>query len=93
MKVVSINKIKNEQYEVLFNNDKKLILYEDTIVNNELLNKEIDDKLYNKIIEDNEESKYFYLAVKYIEKKIRSKKEIISNIRFIKAHSFNLILH
>lgn len=77
MKITSTKKIKLEQYEVMFDNGNTVTLYEDVIVNNRLLDKDIDDFLYNQILAENEVSKLEYEAIKHIEKKIRSKKEMI----------------
>ena len=76
MKITSVKKIKPEQYEVLLSNGSTIILYEDVIVNNSLLNKEIDDGLYNKILKENESSKLEFDAIKYIEKKMRCESEL-----------------
>lgn len=77
MKIVSMKKIKAEQYDVLFDNGTTLTMCEDVILNNNILNKEIDDVLLSKVLEDNEISKIEYESIKYIERKLRSVKEMI----------------
>ena len=77
MKIEEIKKQKNGKYKITFESGEVLNTYDDVILNNGLLfHKDVDSLLFNKL---NEETKYYYIynkTIKYIEKKLRSKKEI-----------------
>lgn len=77
MKIEEIKKQKNGKYKITFESGEILITYDDVILNNGLLfHKDIDSLLFNKL---NEETKYYDIydkTIKYIEKKLRSRKEI-----------------
>ncbi len=77
MKIEEIKKQKNGKYKITFENGEVLNTYDDVILNNGLLfHKNVDSLLFNKL---NEETKYYDIynkTIKYIEKKLRSKKEI-----------------
>lgn len=78
MKIEEIKKGKNGKYKITFDNNEKLDTYDDVILNNGLLfHKEVDSELLNKL---NKETSYFDIynkTIKFIERKLRSKKEII----------------
>lgn len=77
MKIEEIKKQKNGKYKITFESGKVLNTYDDVILNNSLLfHKDVDSLLFNKL---NEETKYYDVynkTIKYIEKKLRSKKEV-----------------
>lgn len=77
MKIEKIKKYKNGKYKITFNNNEVLTTYDDVILNNGLLfNKDVDSNLFNKL---NIETKYYETydkTIKFIEKKLRSTKEI-----------------
>lgn len=77
MKVEEIKKQKNGKYKITFESGELLNTYDDVILNNGLLfHKDVDSLLFNKL---NEETKYYDVynkTIKYIEKKLRSKKEV-----------------
>lgn len=77
MKIEEIKKQKNGKYKITFENGEVLNTYDDVILNNGLLfHKNVASLLFNKL---NEETKYYDIynkTIKYIEKKLRSKKEI-----------------
>ena len=77
MKIEEIKKQKNGKYKITFENGEVLNTYDDVILNNGLLfHKNVDSLLFNKL---NDETKYYDIynkTIKYIEKKLRSKKEI-----------------
>lgn len=79
MKIKEIKKNKNGKYKIILDNDEIINTYDDVILNNGLLfHKEIDSELLNKL---NAETNYYEIynkTIKFIEKKLRSKKEIIS---------------
>ena len=74
MKISEIKKQKNSKYKIIFENGEILNTYDDVILNNGLLfHKDVDlSKL-------KEETKYYDIydkTIRYIEKKLRSRKEI-----------------
>ena len=75
MKIIKYQKLKNNKYELLLDNNDKITLYDEVILKNELLlTKEIND--INKIINENEYYDAYYDAIKYINRKLRATKEI-----------------
>lgn len=77
MKIKELKKNKNGTYKIILDNDEAITTYDDVILNHGLLyHKEIDSKLLNEI---NKESKYYEIynkTLKFIERKLRSRKEI-----------------
>lgn len=75
MKIEKYERLKNGKYKVYLDNEDTITLYEDVILNNNLLiSKNIDN--LDKILSDNNEFEAYNKAVKYISVKMRSKKEI-----------------
>lgn len=76
MKIKKYKKDKSNKYKVLID-DKEIVLYDDIIIKYNLLMKsEIDVSTYNEMIKENSLLLGYYEAIKYITKKMRSKKEI-----------------
>lgn len=76
MEITKFKKLKNSQYEVVIDNTPYK-LYDDIILKYNLLtNKSIDLKLLNQILDDNTEYDAYYQSLKYINIKMRTKKEI-----------------
>lgn len=81
MKVTKFKKIKNK-YKVYFDNDTNLDLYEDTILKYDLLlKKDIDNKLLDEIVDYNNMEDIYFISIKYISIKIRSKKELYKYLK------------
>lgn len=77
MKIISYQKKKNNLYEITLSNNEKYSLYDDVILKYELLlKKEVNDKELKKIIDDNKLSEGYFIALKYINTKLRTEKEI-----------------
>lgn len=77
MEIVKFKKNKDNTYNVIFDNDLLLKLYDDVIVKYNLLsNKILDDNLLKEITEYNDYLLGYYKAIKYIMKKLRSEKEV-----------------
>lgn len=77
MEINKIIKMKNNKYKIYINNEI-IITYDNVILENNLLyKKNIDAKLYNKILNDTTYFDIYNKTVKYILKKRRSEKEII----------------
>ena len=76
MKIKKYKKDKCNKYKVLID-DEEITLYDDIIIKYNLLMKsEIDVSTYNEMIKENSLLLGYYEAIKYITKKMRSKKEI-----------------
>lgn len=76
MNVSNIKLNKNGKYEVIIDN-KKYILYQDVIIKYLLFSKkEIDEKLLNSIINDNNYYDAYYKMIKFINIKLRTKNEV-----------------
>lgn len=77
MKIKNYKKLRNGQYEVCFENDAKVLLYEDAILDAELLRKKkVSEEELNKIISLNEKYEVYIKSIKYLNAKMRSEKEI-----------------
>jgi len=81
MKIIKYKKISSNKYKVYFDNDV-VELYEDVILKHKLLlKKEIDDKLFIEINEDNYRASIYDVSLKYISIRMRAKKEIEEYLR------------
>lgn len=78
VKILKYKKIRDNRYEILFDDNKKLILFDDVIIQFNLLAfKEIDNKLMLSLKKHNDELEAYYKSLKYISRKLRSQKEVI----------------
>ena len=67
MEIVKFKKIKNNLYEVIFQDGSKLKFYDDTIIKfNLLINKKIDANKLKEILNYNNGIDAYYKALKYI---------------------------
>ena len=80
MIIKKYKKLKNGKYELLLENEKKLELYEDTILKYELLLKKNIDSNLKEILDFDKECEVYYVALKYLKTRARSKKEIYDNL-------------
>ena len=77
MEIVKFKKSKSNIYEIEFDNGLKYKLYDDVIVKfNLLANKRIDSKRFEEIVTYNDNLMAYYEAIKKINTKMRSEKEI-----------------
>ena len=77
MKIVKYTKLKNGQYKLTFDNDTNALLHEDLILKYALLiNKELNNKELERMLEENNLYVAYDLALKYLKTKMRSTKEI-----------------
>mgnify|MGYP004524939307 CR=1 FL=1 len=82
MKILKYKKISKNKYKISFDNDETITLYDDVIINyNLLIKKEISEKELTNILIDNEKYLSYDLALKYIDKKMRCEKEIVEYLR------------
>ena len=91
MKILKFKKIKNDKYELTLEDNSKIILYEDSIINNNLLvTKKINNDDINKLKKENEVLNCYYNAINYISYKMRSKKQILNYLNK-KNYDLNII--
>lgn len=77
MKIMKYQKRNDNNYLIYLDNGEKLLLHEDTILENKLLyKKEIDTELYNTLIKSNNKYDIYNRCVKYIGVRLRSINEI-----------------
>jgi regulatory protein len=81
MKIGKYTKMKSNKYKVEIDGEV-IKLYDDVIVKYELLRKkEIDEDLFDEIVEYNDGLEAYYKALKYITNKMRTEKEIHDYLR------------
>ena len=77
MKIKKIKKLSNGKYNLLMDDNSKIIAYDEVIINNNLLyNNEIDSDLLNKINNENSFYKIYNKVIKLISVRLRSEHEI-----------------
>ena len=77
MEIKSYKKCSNNRYEVSLSNGEKYKIYDDLILKYELLiNKNINNKRLEELLDENKLYDAYYQAISYIAYKMRSKKEI-----------------
>ncbi len=77
MKIIKFKKKKSNLYEITFEDNTTLNLYDDVIIKYNLLSKkDIDKNLLKEIISANANLECYYKALKYLNIKLRSKKEV-----------------
>lgn len=77
MKIQSFKKLKDNKYKVILDNSDEITLYDDVIVRyNLLVNKELDKNKLQEVIKYNSKMEAYYLAIKALNKKMRTKKEL-----------------
>ena len=77
MKIIKFKKTSKDKYKLYLDNGESLSLFEDVIVNNNLLlTKQIDNELLDKLNYQNNEQHAYVLAIKYLSIKMRSEKEV-----------------
>lgn len=81
LKIIKYKKIKNK-YRVFFEDESFIDLYDDVILRHSLLLKKRADENELEIIkEENKKEDLYYICIKYISIKMRSKNEIISYLK------------
>ena len=77
MEIKEYKKLKSNVYEIKFKSGEAVKLYDEVILNyNLLITKNISNKEYEEIIKYNKSLDAYYLSLKYISKKLRCEKEI-----------------
>lgn len=75
MKIQGYRYLGNSKYKVIINNEE-YTLYEDIILKYDLLIKDVNEKDLTKFLEENKRFEAYYVALKYIKAKLRTRKEI-----------------
>ena len=75
MKIQGYRYLGNSKYKVIINNEE-YTLYEDIILKYDLLIKDVNEKDLAKFLEENKRYEAYYIALKYIKTKLRTRKEI-----------------
>ena len=79
MNILKFKKIGKDKYKVYLDNNTNINLYEDVIINNNLLiSKCIPENMLENIIKENAKYDLYFSAVNYISIKMRSKSEMIN---------------
>ena len=95
MEILNIKKKKNGEYQITLSNQMVLSIYAETIIKYNLLaNKKFDEKYWQEIINFNNEYKAYYEAIKYLNVKLRTKKEIVAKLEkngYLKSTIANVI--
>lgn len=82
MKIIKLRKKGKGRYQIIFDNDEELVLYEEIMIKHNLfLNNIIDYNILSKIKEDNQYLEIYNQALKYISIRLRSKKEMINYLK------------
>ena len=77
MKIKTFKKKRSNLYELTLDNNSKINLYDDIIIQyNLLITKEILDKDFQEILQENNKIESYNIALKYINSKLRTEKEI-----------------
>lgn len=77
MKIIKYKKLKSDKYKVYLEDESTMELYEDVILKyNLLILKEIKDEILESLKKDNSNLDAYYMSLKYLDIRPRSKKEI-----------------
>lgn len=91
MEIIRYKKLKNNVYEITLKDNTTVKLYDNTIIKyNLLINKIIDNKKYEEIINYNNSLDAYYKALKYLTIKLRSETEIRKYLTK-KEYDYNII--
>ncbi len=77
MKIKKFVKLKGNKYKIFLDNDEEITLFDDVIVKyNLLIKRDISTDILKEVTSYNEKMQAYYEALKYMTKKLRTKKEI-----------------
>lgn len=77
MEIQSFKKKKNNKYEIIFKDQSNIDLYDEVIIKYNLLaNKKMDKQLFEEIVKYNASLDAYYISLKYLNSKMRTKLEI-----------------
>lgn len=87
MRISKFKKTSNGKYKIYLDNNDTIVLYEDVIINNNLLiKKEIDSDLMERLIIENNNVNVYSTALNYISIRMRSKKEVYDYLEKKQIH-------
>lgn len=90
MEIKSYKKVKSNLYEITFKDNTKIKLYDDIILkHNLLLTNVITKEDLDKIIQDNSYLESYYEALKYLNTKLRTEKEIRKKLKDYSKEAVN----
>lgn len=82
MNIEKYKKKNNNLYEITLSNKDIIVLYDDVILKyNLLLKKEIDNNLLKKVLDENKKYESYYIALKFLNTKLRTEKEIRNKLK------------
>jgi len=82
MKIETFKKLKDNKYKVILDTEEEITLYDDVIVKyNLLVNKDLDDNKLKEITKYNSRMEAYYLSIKALNKKMRTKKELFNILK------------
>ena len=82
MQILKFTKMKNGFYNLLLEDDSKIKIHEDLILKYELLlTKKLPDDIKEIILKENNIYEIYEISVSYINKKLRSKKELVKYLK------------
>lgn len=88
MEIKSFKKLKDNRYKLTLDNDESIVLFDDVIIEfNLLINKELDEEKLQEIIKKNDKMEAYYVAVKMLSNKMRTRKEVINQL---KKHNYDI---
>lgn len=94
MKIICYKKKKNDIYEITLSNNEVLSLYDDVILKYELLlKKEIDKKQLDEIIKYNSNIEGYNKALKFLNLKLRTEKEIKNKLKDYDKEVINYVIN
>lgn len=90
MEIIKFKKLKNNIYEIIFDNDLKIKLYDDVIVKyNLIVNKVLDHQKFEEITNYNDSLGAYYDSIKKLNSKMRSENELRD---FLKKKEYSNII-
>ena len=95
MEIIKFKKDKGNTYKVYFDDDTTISLHDDVIVKYNLLShKVLDNNIFDEIVNYNDFLSGYYKSIKYINKKMRSEKEIVKFLEklYIKKEDIDKIV-
>lgn len=82
MEIKTFKKLKDNRYKLTMDNGECVILFDDIIIEyNLLISKVIDEEILKEIIKANDKKEAYYVAVKMLSNKMRTRKEITKQLK------------
>lgn len=82
MEIKTFKKLKDNRYKLTLDNDESIVLFDDVIIEyNLLVNKDLTQEKLEEIIKKNDKMEAYYVAVKMLSNKMRTRKEVIKHLK------------